>query len=74
MAMEWRIEYSEAQGGPYEPLVVLSADSWHGAESELVEETAGTLFLGYYRVSCREAAAAALYVWDGVTGGFRRMA
>ena len=74
MTMEWRIEFSEAHGGPYQPLVVLSADSWHGAESELVEQTDGNLFLGYYKVWCRKAAATSLYVWDGVTGAFRRMA
>jgi hypothetical protein len=72
--MEWCIEYSEAHDGPYERLVVLSADTWHGAEAEFVEQAARPLFLGYYRVSCREAAAASLYVWDGVTGGLRRMA
>lgn len=71
--MEWRVEFSVSHCGPFEPLVRVSADDWPGAESELVEERAGPLFLGYYRVWQRGAAAARLYAWDGITGAFRRL-
>lgn len=73
MAMEWRVEFSDVSRGPFEPLVRLSADTWPVAELELLAETGGFLFLGYYRVWTEEAAAATLYVWDGVTGAFRRL-
>jgi hypothetical protein len=69
--MDWQVDYSEARGGPYEPLLEVSAENWPAAELDLFEGTAGVLGFGFYRVRRRGARDSQVFVWDGQRAALR---